>query len=195
MAPDGPDVELSLFAQTELMQRDGSVESPDGDSMLRVETALAVAEDESPDRVGFLAMDFILGIKPGTTFSYKVYFDPQSAHDHFALSPLINTRDESPYPLLRDQNGVLVDTEPERLLEREYHLMGQSNGNFWAPTLEGRANGRWYERVCDLSSLAGGWIVGVVASATPPPDSGFADGFLRFYLSSVEISTPTVTSS
>jgi hypothetical protein len=190
VAPDGPRTELSLFAQTEMMKQDGSVESPDGASMLRVETAMAVAEDEPPDRVGFLDIDFILEIKPGTTFSYKVYFDSLSAHDHFALSPLINTRDESAYPLLRDQNGVLVDTEPERLLEREYNLMAQSNGNFWAPTLEGRANGRWYERVCDLSSLAGGWIVGVVASATLPPESGITEGFLRFYLSSVEISSP-----
>ena len=190
VAPKGPEIELSLFAQTESMKQDGAVVSPDGASMLRVETGVAVADEESADRVGFLAMDFILEIKPGTTFSYKVYFDPQSEHDHFALSPLINTCDESPYPLLRDQNGVLVDTEPERLLEREYNLLGQSNGNFWAPTLEGRANGRWYERVCDLSPLEGGWIVGVVASATPPPDSTFTEGFLRFYLSSVEISTP-----
>ena len=191
VAPDGPEVELSLFAQTEMMKEDGLVKSPDGGSMLRVESPVAVPGEEGPDRVGFLATDFILDIKPGTTFSYKIYFDPESAHDHFALSPLINTCDESPFPLLRDQNGVLIDTEPERLLEREYHLMVQSNGNFRAPTLEGRANGRWYERVCDLSSLAGGWVVGVVASATPPPENSYAEGVLRFYLSSIEISTST----
>ena len=191
VAPNGPEVELSLFAQTELVKRDGSVESPDGGPMLRVESPLASTKDEGPDRVGFLAMDFILDIVPGTRFSYKIYFDPESTHDHFALSPLINTSDESSYPLLRDQNGVLIDTEPERLLERDYNLMAQSNGNFWAPTLEDRATGRWYERVCDLSPLAGGWIVGVVASATPPPGNGFTTGALRIYLSSVEISWPS----
>ena len=190
VAPAGPEVELSLFAETQMMREDGSVVSPDGNSMLRVETTVAGAEDEEPDRVGYLAMDFILEIKPGTTFSYNIYVDSESAHDHVALSPLINTRDERPYALLRDQNGVLVDTEPERLLEREYHLMARSNGNFSAPTLEGRAMGRWYERICDLSHLAGGWIVGVVASATLPPESESAGGHVKFYLSSVEISWP-----
>ena len=190
VAPNGPEVALSLFAHTELVEKDGSVAAPDGGTMLRVESSLEASNDEGPDRAGFLAMDFILDIVPGTIFSYKVYFDPESAHDHFALSPLINTRDEGPYPLLRDQNGVLIDTEPERLLEREYHLLAQSNGDFWAPTLEGRASGRWYERECDLSALAGGWIIGVVASATPPPESALDTGLLRFYLSSVEISSP-----
>ncbi len=196
VAPDGPEVREwdrpipSLFAQAEVLAEDGSVTPPDGGPMIRVQAPLkAKKTGEVADLAGYLAMDFILEIRPGTTFSYAVYCDPFSVHDHFSLAPLINTRDGRAYPLLRDQEGLLIDTEPERPLDGFYSL-GPSDGAYCAPSLQGRAQDRWYQRVCDLSFLAGGWMVGVVACATPPPQKDLPTGYLKFYLSAVEVSWP-----
>jgi hypothetical protein len=191
LAENGPQSDRSLFESATVVVADRGITPPEGQgTMIRVSQTLERKEPgQVQDLYGYLAMDFILPIYEGMTFEYQVHWSAGAPHDHFALVPIINTAGGEEYGMLRDQEGLPIDTHPERPLDSYYNL-GSNDGRYCAPSLEGRATGVWWRRVCDLSHLAGGWIVGVVACASPPLEKAVEAGALRFYLSDISLTWP-----
>jgi hypothetical protein len=191
LAENGPQIDRSLFESATIVVADRGVTPPEGQgTMIQVSQTLERKEPgQVQDLYGYLAMDFILPIYDGMTFEYQIHWSAGAPHDHFALVPIINTAGGEEYGMLSDQEGLPIDTHPERPLD-SYNNLGSNDGRYCAPSLEGRATGVWWPRVCDLSHLAGGWIVGVVACASPPLEKAVEEGVLRFYLSDINLTWP-----
>ena len=192
IAEDGQEENANspLLEGAEIVAGEDGVTPPRGQKMIRVHHPVESKKaGEVSHHFGYLTMDFIIEIKEGMKFSYDVYFDSSSAFDNFSLSLIINTRDGGCYEPLRDGNGILMDTASENPLDAFYNL-SENDGGYHAPSLLGKANARWYHRECDLSPLAGGWIVGVLAIATPPKIEAKPGGYLKFYLSTLVLSWP-----
>lgn len=191
LSEHGPQSDRGFFESAAVVEADVGVTPPSGQrTMIRVSQTLEPKEPgQVQDLYGYLALDFVLPIYDGMTFEYQVYWSVEAPHDHFALVPVINTANGEGYAILNDQEGLPIDTHPERPLD-SYSSLGSNDGRYCAPSLEGRAIGMWWHRTCDLSHLAGGWIVGVVACATPPLEETIEAGTLRFYLSGVNLTWP-----
>ena len=191
LAEHGPHSDRWMFGSAAVVEADGGVTPPEGQgTMIRVSQALERKEPgQVQDVCGYLAMDFVLPIHDGMTFEYQIRWSAEAPHDYFALAPVINTAGGEEYAMLPDQEGLPIDTEGERPLD-SYYSPGSNDGRYCAPSLEDRATATWWHRTCDLSHLAGGWIVGVVTCATPPLEKMCEAGTLRFYLSGVNLTWP-----
>jgi hypothetical protein len=96
----------------------------------------------------------LVKITPGMKFSFDMFLaDVVNGMDAVTVQPHWYMLNGSIPPVVIDQNGIALSRRPR-------------DGSFFTynedvPSLGGRATGRWYRRVFDLSALAGNYIDGL----------------------------------
>ncbi|HUW82233.1 MAG TPA: fibronectin type III domain-containing protein, partial [Phycisphaerae bacterium] len=167
--------EDTLGAETSLIiGPDGGVSPVYGGNMVKVLTTLTARDTNSFTNLYRHLSTDVIQIQGGMVFSYDVQFDPASVYDNFALELQLNTPNGEPRPVLYDQNSVLMDRV----------------GTYESPELGGLADGVWYHRTVDLSSLAGGAVVGINLYAIRPNGAPYPAGDLKFYIDNIAFTYP-----
>ena len=170
---DGRDGKLAK--ETALVEADGEIKPTFGPTMMHVRKKLAGAKDARSytDLSRYLSSIDVIPIVKGMKFSYDVRCQ-NSVYDNVAIKPRIVMPAGRQRPQLIDQNGIPMD----------------GAGANQSPSLQGKADGRWYHRECDLSALAGGWIDLLMLSLTRPNGAPYPAGDLNVYIDNIQLSWP-----
>ncbi len=164
----------SLSKHVSLVQAEGGVEPTHGRTMLKITKTLPARDRQSFTHLTrYLSTWDVIPIVKGMKFSYDVRCE-DSVYDNLALELRIALPTGVQRVALKDQNGIGMDNV------HTYH----------SPSLEGKAQGKWYHRETDLSELAGGWIDMITLCATRPNGAPYPAGQLNIYLDDIKFTWP-----
>jgi hypothetical protein len=164
----------TLRGNVHLVPAENGVAPTHGKTMIRIHKKLGAREQESFTHLHRpLSTWDVIPIRKGMKFGYDVRADG-SVYDNFALALRIALPPRHKRVRLKDQNGVLMEN---------VHL-------YHSPSLEGRADGKWYPRECDLSPLAGGWIDMITLYCTRPNGAPYPAGELKIYVDNIRFTWP-----
>jgi len=170
-----PGRNCSLKKGTALVKGEGGVEPTCGETMLKVSCQLGAREKGKSftHLTRYLSTVDVIPIVKGMTFSYDVRSEG-SPYDNFALDLRIAMPDGRPVPKIADANGVPMNNLHQHR----------------SPSLEGRADGKWYHREFDLSPAAGGWIDMITLCCIRPSGAAYPAGELKMYVDDIKLTWP-----
>ncbi|HUU23252.1 MAG TPA: metallophosphoesterase [Phycisphaerae bacterium] len=160
---------------------DGDVRPTRGPTMLKVSSPLpaGVLRPPLPFQPLVSNTEFIPVVQ-GMTFAYDVRFE-RSSHDEMALHLNVTFPDGRKAPVIVDADGVPMQA------------VQTGRWTYAAPSLKGKAAGRWYSRSFDLTPWAGGWIDRILLVTRAPKPAGETPADLNLYVDNIRFILPPGT--
>ncbi len=161
------------------VQADKAVGPTRGPTMLKFSRTANVGDRDSGQAMQLvLANSEFVPVVRGMEFAYDVRFEA-SAHDEVALHLEVSQ------PVSSGASAALADQTGLRM-----QAIKTGKWTFRAEPLRGRADGRWFARRCDLSSLAGGWIDRILLVTRVPMPAADGLGTVNLYLDNIRFIWP-----